>query len=202
MVELVIDEVRDLRLPIEDDEGEWTGSEDGLDVDAPASRHTTDAELRAAGFVMCPAGCGAWLEPRADWLTGVPELDRTPPRGAVTIGADGSALSREHVLHRAKHRFRCACGADFCAACRAVPYHDGLTCEEHARPPRRAASSTPDRAARRPGAPRAAAAPPRGEARRPSGPASLFGNFGDSVQRAAADATRRVEEFFSLGSYS
>ena len=29
----VIEEVVDVRLPIEDDEGEWTGSDDGMDVD-------------------------------------------------------------------------------------------------------------------------------------------------------------------------
>ena len=33
----VIEEVVDVRLPIEDDEGEWTGSDDGMDVDWPSS---------------------------------------------------------------------------------------------------------------------------------------------------------------------
>ena len=38
------------------------------------------------------------------------------------------------MLHRATWRFRCACGATFCAACRETPYHDGRTCEEHRAP--------------------------------------------------------------------
>lgn len=130
----VIEEVVDVRLPIEDDEGEWTGSDDGMDVDGAPPPVTSDEQMRAAGFVTCPAGCGAWLEPRADWMTGVPELDRTAPRGAITVGDDGSALSHAHVLHRATWRFRCACGATFCAACRETPYHDGRTCEEHRAP--------------------------------------------------------------------
>ena len=130
----VIEEVVDVRQPIEDDEGEWTGSDDGMDVDGAPPPVTSDEQMRAAGFVTCPAGCGAWLEPRADWMTGVPELDRTAPRGAITVGDDGSALSHAHVLHRATWRFRCACGATFCAACRETPYHDGRTCEEHRAP--------------------------------------------------------------------
>ena len=66
----------------DDSEAEWSDSDDGINADEPArgALETSEDMMRAAGFVTCPAGCGAWLEPRAEWLTGVPELDRTAPR--------------------------------------------------------------------------------------------------------------------------
>ena len=48
--ERVIEEVTDLRLPLEEDEGEWTGSEDGIEVDEVVGgsvRETSEEELGA-----------------------------------------------------------------------------------------------------------------------------------------------------------
>merc|ERR1719274_521109 len=68
-------------------------------------------------------------------MTGVPELDRTPPAGVHTRDASARQLSREQALDAAKHSFRCpGCAITFCAACRSTPYHLGATCEEHAAP--------------------------------------------------------------------
>ena len=96
-----LDEQSRARLESSDDG--LSDSSDGIDADSPArparvARESTESALRAAGFITCPAGCGAWLEPRAEWLTGVPELDRTAPRGAVTSAPDGGALSHAQVM--------------------------------------------------------------------------------------------------------
>ena len=37
--------------------------------------------------------------------------------------------------HKQQHRLRCAaCSKDFCDSCFAIPYHEGLNCEEAAAP--------------------------------------------------------------------
>ena len=41
----------------------------------------------------------------------------------------------QQMTHKATHQFRCpGCSSSFCGRCLAVPYHAGLTCEEHAAP--------------------------------------------------------------------
>ena len=95
----------------------------------------TRAYFTSEGYVQCPS-CASWLEPLPpSWMTGVPELDRTPPAGVHTRDAAGRMLSREQALDAAKHSFRCpGCATTFCSACRTMPYHLGATCEEYAAP--------------------------------------------------------------------
>eukprot|EP00928_Gymnodinium_smaydae_P030295 TRINITY_DN22571_c0_g1_i1.p1 TRINITY_DN22571_c0_g1~~TRINITY_DN22571_c0_g1_i1.p1 ORF type:complete len:620 (+),score=25.78 TRINITY_DN22571_c0_g1_i1:169-2028(+) len=86
----------------------------------------------------CPS-CGIAVEAvtaRDDELplglrpTGVPEFDKTVPKMMSQSDSDGNMLSREALIHRERHRFRCKCGTDFCNMCRASPYHLGYSCEE------------------------------------------------------------------------
>lgn len=89
------------------------------------------SEVDLPGVARCPAGCGTLIECGApEWHTGIPELDRTPPKAFVP-----ESLPRAAALHFATHRFRCpGCAANFCGECMAVPYHAGLTCAQHAAP--------------------------------------------------------------------
>jgi E3 ubiquitin-protein ligase MYCBP2 len=111
-----------------------------LSPDARATAGFEKAEIDSGvegveGIISCPAGCGTYFElaERAEWETGVPELDRTPP--AAFSSPNGQRLSGECAYHYATRRFRCAgCAIDFCGDCRAVPYHQGLTCTENAAP--------------------------------------------------------------------
>jgi hypothetical protein len=42
-------------------------------------------------------------------------------------------LSREAAIDYAENRCRCAsCGKNFCAKCKKIPYHIGMTCEQSA----------------------------------------------------------------------
>ena len=103
----------------------------------PVSDEPSAEELAALGIQPCPAGCGTFMEMLSpEWMTGVPELDRTPPAGyAGASNIDGRQLTREQMTHKATHQFRCpGCLRSFCGRCLAVPYHAGLTCEEHAAP--------------------------------------------------------------------
>lgn len=44
----------------------------------------------------------------------------------------GKTLSKDAAIHMSKHRVRCnSCGNNFCAKCKAEPYHISKTCEEH-----------------------------------------------------------------------
>jgi len=44
---------------------------------------------------------------------------------------EGEATNEEAEIHKSKNRFRCReCDTDFCAECKAVPYHEGFTCEQ------------------------------------------------------------------------
>ena len=102
--------------------------------DVPMDDETL-AYFKSEGYVQCPS-CASWLEPLPpSWMTGVPELDRTPPAGVHTRDAAGRMLSREQALDAAKHSFRCpGCATTFCSNCRAMPYHLGAMCEEYAAP--------------------------------------------------------------------
>ena len=102
--------------------------------DVPMDDETL-AYFKSEGYVQCPS-CASWLEPLPpSWMTGVPELDRTPPAGVHTRDAAGRMLSREQALDAAKHSFRCpGCATTFCSNCRTMPYHLGATCEEYAAP--------------------------------------------------------------------
>lgn len=47
-------------------------------------------------------------------------------------GLDGQPLSIETVIHRHQYRFRCRqCETEFCADCKASPYHYGFTCAQY-----------------------------------------------------------------------
>ncbi|KAK9824279.1 hypothetical protein WJX72_009118 [[Myrmecia] bisecta] len=49
--------------------------------------------------------------------------------------AEPSRPTAAAIQHKTQHRYRCAaCHLDFCDECRASPYHDGYTCEEHRAP--------------------------------------------------------------------
>jgi hypothetical protein len=56
-------------------------------------------------------------------------IERLPasPAEASCSGREGSLEAAQHMQ---RHRFRCACGSTFCDGCRAVPYHQGYTCEQ------------------------------------------------------------------------
>ena len=109
---------------------------EAIETDVPVDdEQATLAYFKSEGYVQCPS-CASWLEPLPpSWMTGVPELDRTPPAGVHTRDAAGRMLSREQALDAAKHSFRCpGCATTFCSNCRAMPYHLGATCEEYAAP--------------------------------------------------------------------
>ena len=79
-------------------------------------------------LVACPhAGCGA-----------VVELVVAEPTPAELAQAERElagerAVSAAAVRHRCQYRLRCrACGTEFCAECKATPYHAGLLCREWA----------------------------------------------------------------------
>ena len=82
------------------------------------------------GFIACPReGCGWFGERRGAKAEGGASEGQELPRQAP----DGRALSESHARHMVQHRFRCkACSDNFCAGCKAVPYHAGFTCEEFA----------------------------------------------------------------------
>mmetsp|Transcript_18614 Transcript_18614/g.26102 ORF Transcript_18614/g.26102 Transcript_18614/m.26102 type:complete len:576 (+) Transcript_18614:22-1749(+) len=47
------------------------------------------------------------------------------------LGPDGKPLSPEAINHRNEFRFRCReCNTEFCASCKAVPYHLAFTCQQ------------------------------------------------------------------------
>eukprot|EP00961_Rhodomonas_salina_P102335 1376524-Rhodomonas_salina.1 len=74
-------------------------------------------------FVRCPnEKCGNVIE-RAE------EISRELP----THAPDGQPLSEQHAAHMQKNRYRCnACGENFCASCKVLPFHLAQTCEEAA----------------------------------------------------------------------
>mmetsp|Transcript_24731 Transcript_24731/g.38840 ORF Transcript_24731/g.38840 Transcript_24731/m.38840 type:complete len:435 (+) Transcript_24731:337-1641(+) len=72
-------------------------------------------------FIRCPnKDCG-----------NVIERDTKSPEKLPRHAPDGTLLSRLHARHMQTSRFRCgSCEKDFCAGCRSIPYHTGMTCEE------------------------------------------------------------------------
>ena len=86
----------------------------------------TLAYFKSEGYVQCPS-CASWLEPLPpSWMTGVPELDRTPPAGVHTRDAAGRMLSREQALDAAKH-LPSGMRDDLLLRLCAMPYHLGAT---------------------------------------------------------------------------
>lgn len=80
-------------------------------------------------LVACPhAGCGAVVELVVAEPTAA-ELAQARRELADAAGPVSDAA----VRHRCQYRLRCrACGTEFCAACRASPYHAGRLCSEWA----------------------------------------------------------------------
>ncbi|GLC37550.1 hypothetical protein PLESTB_001759700 [Pleodorina starrii] len=95
----------------------------------------TSIWMQMNGVITCPhAGCGALIQRvqasaagrRSDDGNGA---DTPSPRRRGRGAAQRP--SKAAVAHRERHRYRCcACGRDFCDACRAAPYHSNLTCRQ------------------------------------------------------------------------
>jgi E3 ubiquitin-protein ligase MYCBP2 len=78
-------------------------------------------------FVNCPnAKCGYAFER----MTNQKAASVSSTTGAnAEQGLDGKPLSAEAIAHRDRSRYRCPqCAENFCAECRAAPYHLGYTC--------------------------------------------------------------------------
>ena len=84
-------------------------------------------DLQGGTLATCPAGCGwgVMLELSAS-VVASPASAR---RGE--LGVDGQPISAAAATHKERFRFRCRRCKDteFCAGCRAVPYHLGFTCQ-------------------------------------------------------------------------
>ena len=92
--------------------------------------NTTEALRRQlvtsdSNYVQCPnPTCGNVFE-RMD--PGLESSACVLPRHAP----DGQPLTESQALQMLQHRFRCeACGSNFCAQCKSLPYHAAMTCEQ------------------------------------------------------------------------
>ncbi|KAL6054132.1 E3 ubiquitin-protein ligase highwire [Balamuthia mandrillaris] len=82
-------------------------------------------EGNSSQFLRCPnPSCSDVIE-RLE-----PQLSHSPAK--IALGPKGVPLSKEADLHMQEYRFRCrSCDTEFCAGCKASPYHLGMTCEQH-----------------------------------------------------------------------
>eukprot|EP00276_Gloeochaete_wittrockiana_P006640 CAMPEP_0184650452 /NCGR_PEP_ID=MMETSP0308-20130426/7975_1 /TAXON_ID=38269 /ORGANISM="Gloeochaete witrockiana, Strain SAG 46.84" /LENGTH=691 /DNA_ID=CAMNT_0027083973 /DNA_START=100 /DNA_END=2172 /DNA_ORIENTATION=+ len=92
----------------------------------------TEEFLRSSNeYVKCPApGCDFVLS-RALPSSSALDTSIAAALAAGEKGPDGTPLTAEAIRHREMHRFRCrVCNTDFCATCKATPYHLCYTCEQ------------------------------------------------------------------------
>ena len=80
-----------------------------------------------SNYIQCPnPTCGNVIE-RME--LGSHDDGRELPRHAP----DGQPLTEDQAKHMQQNRFRCeACCSNFCAGCKALPYHTAATCQEAA----------------------------------------------------------------------
>eukprot|EP01065_Artemidia_motanka_P006879 TRINITY_DN13368_c0_g1_i1.p1 TRINITY_DN13368_c0_g1~~TRINITY_DN13368_c0_g1_i1.p1 ORF type:complete len:659 (+),score=186.94 TRINITY_DN13368_c0_g1_i1:93-2069(+) len=72
-------------------------------------------------YVQCP-GCHAVIER---------DTQSPPPPETEELEVGGRKVSKEQYQHHQAWRFRCrGCGAEFCGSCGAMPYHQGLLCDQ------------------------------------------------------------------------
>jgi len=75
-------------------------------------------------FLRCPnPTCGNVFERMVSAADGRQDLPRHAP--------DGQPLTESQAKHMVQNRFRCdECGSNFCASCKALPYHAAATCQQ------------------------------------------------------------------------